>query len=292
VTVANVLVVIELCGGKALPVCLEALGQARRVSTALGATLYALVPLGHAPTYSEDDLIAVLASHGADKVVLVTDEVLAAGTETMRWGTHGSAVSMVSDLLPPSLLLFGATPGGREVAARAAARMGAAFLSEAWVELVDGKLALWEGAGEDALALDGELEFPVVATVPPGRYAIGRGDDEAEVEVLNTGGRPADFEQLGWEIDPRPGALVLAPDELREPAAALARALSGDTAPDDGGPTRIAVSLGPRVDGVQADVRVALGAAQPGAHYTVEGAPDEVARALAQAIAEVGGVRS
>ncbi len=123
---ANVLCVIELSMGRALPLSLEVLGQARRLSTELGATLYAVVALPRAPGWSDDDLVATLAAHGADKVVVATDETLD-GNEELRWGTHGAALSAVCDLLSPSLLLFGLTPCAREVAARAAARLGAAF---------------------------------------------------------------------------------------------------------------------------------------------------------------------
>ena len=101
---------------------LEVLGQARRLSTELGATLYAVVALPRAPSWSDDDLVATLAAHGADKVVIATDETLGGGGEELRWGTHGAALAAVCDLLSPSLLLFGATPTAREVAARAAAR--------------------------------------------------------------------------------------------------------------------------------------------------------------------------
>jgi electron transfer flavoprotein alpha subunit len=291
---ANVLCVIELSLGKALPVCLEALGQARRLSTALGATLYAVVPLEHAPRYGEDDLIAVLARHGADKVVLVTDEAVGA-TEGMRWGTHGAAIGMASDLLPPSLLLFGATAGGREVAPRAAARMGAAYLTDAWLEVKDDRLALYEGQGSRAQLLDGELEFPVVATVPPGRYAIAAGDEEAEVEVLISGGRAPDLAEIGWEADPLGQVVVLAPEggaELAEAAQALERALgatalaAADRAAEN---ARLAISLGPPLDGSRALERVALGEGaekQSAAHYALSGPTVEVARAVAEAIAE------
>src|SRR6476646_1080747 len=185
---ANVLCVVELHQGRALPVSLEVLGQARRVSTELGATLYAVVALPRAPSWSDDDLVATLAHHGADKVVIATDEGLdqQGGGEELRWGTHGAALAAVCDLLSPSLLLFGATPTARAVAARAAARIGAAFLHEAWVEAREGALALFEGAGNDARTLEGELEFAVVATVPAGRYQRATGDDESEVEVVAT----------------------------------------------------------------------------------------------------------
>ncbi len=56
---ANILVVVELWQGEPLPVCLEVLGQARRVATELGATLYAIVPAGQAPRYGDNDLISV-----------------------------------------------------------------------------------------------------------------------------------------------------------------------------------------------------------------------------------------
>src|SRR5262249_34670405 len=124
--VANLLVVIELCDGRARPVCLEALGQARRIGSALGATLHAGGALCRAPQVRDDDRIAGLSRHGADRVMLVIDEALAPDGDAMRWGTHGAALGAASDLLPPLLFLFGATAGSREVAARAAARLGAA----------------------------------------------------------------------------------------------------------------------------------------------------------------------
>jgi len=283
---ANVLVVIELTDGKALPVCLETLGQARRLSTELGATLYAVVPMAHAPSYGEDDLIAQLAQHGADKVVLVTDEALGGASDPMRWGTHGPAVAMVSDMLPPSLLLLGATPGGREMGPRAAARLGAAYLAEAWVELLDKQLHLQEGAGADGRALvtdGGDLEFPVVATVPPGRYHEAHGDDEAEVEVVATSGHTADFDELGWEADPRGKALVVSAEPDAPAARALAAALGGQSAATAGA-SRLLISLGPPITEARAAIKVALGAAD-GAHYRVDGDPVRLAEELARAVA-------
>ena len=108
-----------------------------------------MVALPRAPSYADDDLVATLAAHGADKVVIATDETLDGGEE-LRWGTHGAALAAVCDLLSPSLLLFGATPAAREVAARAAARIGAAYLHEAFIEVRDGELSLFEGAGDEA----------------------------------------------------------------------------------------------------------------------------------------------
>jgi hypothetical protein len=302
--VANVLVVIELHEGRPLPVCLEALGQGRRLSTTLGGTLYAVVPMRHAPRYGEGDVIEVLAQHGADKVVLVTDEQMSTDGG-MRWGTYGAAIAQVSELLPPVMLLFGGTPGAREVAPRAAARLGAAYLADAWLEVRDDRLHLWDGTGPSAHAIDGELEFPVVAMVPPGRYATASGDDEAEVEVLQAPGRASDFDELGWEIDPRARALVVAPAEepsfdeawgapaepnaVREAAQALAESLSGKLASSGGAVSaRLVIAVGTPLDAPAADVRVAVGldAADAHAHYALVGEPAPCARALADAIAE------
>jgi electron transfer flavoprotein alpha subunit len=286
---ANILCVIELREGHALPVCLEALGQGRRLSSKLGATLYAVVPLARAPRYGEDDLIAQLAKHGADKVVLVTDESLSGLTDGMRWGAHGHAISLASDLLPPSLLLFGATAGAREVAPRAAARMGAAYVADAWVEAREDRLAVFEGEAQAARALEGDLEFPVVATLPPGRYRTAAGDDEAEVEVLNAAGRPIDFDELGWEADPNGRPVVLCAGDAAGAGAELAEALGGTAGPElgDQAAPRLVVSLGPGLDGVVARVKVAIGekaAEAPGAHYALTGAPADAAKGLAAAI--------
>lgn len=279
---ANVLCVIELSAGRALPVSLEVLGQARRVSTELGATLYAVVALPRAPSWSDDDLVATLAAHGADKVVIATDEALDGGEE-LRWGTHGPALAAVCDLLSPSLLLFGLTPAAREVAARAAARIGAAFLHDAWIEAAEGRLRLIEGSGAAACALDGELEFAVVATVPPGRYLPAGGDDEAEVEVVATTGRSADFDELGWEADPAPRAVVLAEPAARAAAAALAQALGGVVADDNAAGARLAVTLGPPCPA--AERRVRLGDGPDDADYAVAGEPAALAEALGRALA-------
>jgi hypothetical protein len=283
--VANVLCVIELCDGRALPVSLEALGQARRVSTELGATLYAVVALARAPSYGEDDLIVQLAAHGADKVVIATDETLGGGDD-LRWGTHGGPLGAACDLLSPSLLLFGQTPPAREVAARAAARMGAAFLVDAWVEAADGKLQLWQGSGRDAFALlDGELEFAVVATLPPGRYMPAESDDEAEVEVITTAGRPADFDELGWQIDSRPRALIITDGWQHVQAAeTLAGALGGRVSEPDKAPpeARLAITLGPPCPA--ADTRVRLGDGNGDADFVVPGDADAVAAELARAL--------
>jgi hypothetical protein len=283
--VANLLVVIEFAGDRVHPASLEVLGQARRIGSALGATVFAIMPCAATPGYGEDDLIAVLSRGGADKVLLATSELFAGPA---RWGTHGPLVLSVCAQLPPTLLLFADTAAGRELGARAAAHLGAAFLTDAWLEIEGGELRLREGAR----SLEGELDFAVVAQVPSGRYLPATGDEEAEVAVVAPPS-PAegDFEEL--EIGPeRPLAVVLGAG----PAAdVLAGALS---APRVGPPGReaLAVALLPSVTPLaegpawrRAEIRVALGPGAgecAGATFGVEGDAAELATELARLVAQ------
>jgi hypothetical protein len=280
--VANILCVIEVAQGKPRPVCLEALGQARRLGTHLGATVYAVVPMPKSPKFAEDDLITNLSQHGADKVVLVTDEALEPTAASMRWGTHGVAIATASDLLPPSLLLFGATAGAREVAARAAARLGAAYLPEAWLEMEGDRLVAWRGSGAGAARLEGELEFPLVATIPPGRYRPAEGFDEAEVEVIAASGRSPDFEELGPDGEAPPALVLCSDGPERSAAAALALALGGEVGLSGRGEAPLVLSLGPATEEIVAEARVGLGPQASGVDYAVEGDAAELARALAE----------
>jgi electron transfer flavoprotein alpha subunit len=295
--VANVLCVVELNEGRALPVCLEVLGQARRLSTSLGATLYAVVPLGRAPRYGEDDIIAVLGRHGADKVILVTDEALGDRAAAMRWGSHGPAIVTITEALPPSLVLFGATAGARDVAPRIAARLGAAYLHDAWVELDGGDagLALWEDTGDGgearALPLPDGLEFPVVATIPPGRYEIAQGAEDVEVEIVPVGAHATDFDELGWQADPRGRAAVYAPQAHEAARAALSEALGGGDGRNVNEAVRLLISLDGEAPSspLRADVRVAIGSAAEtsAAHYALVGDAGAGATALATAIGRI-----
>jgi hypothetical protein len=247
-----------------------------------------VAPCTRAPGYGEDDLIAVLSRHGADKVLLSTAPEFGGAP---RWGSHGPLVAAACAQLPPSLLLLAATDGARDLGPRVAAQLGAAFLADAWAEVGDDGLKLFDGSGDGALELEGELEFPVVAVVPAGRYATREGDEEAEVEMfeprLTTG---ATFEELDRAPD-RPRAIVCGSAATDD----LARALDGEKATLPGGHARLAVALddetaalGQALAGVRAQVKVALGAGAAtcaAARYAVEGEAERLAPELARAIA-------
>lgn len=181
---ANVLCFMEQHAGELTPSSLEVLGQARRLGSELGATVYAALALERAPGYGDDDVLARLASAGADKVLLLVGEVFGGSAEEPTWETHGPAMVAAWDVSQPTIMLVPAVGCGRELAARAAARVGAAFLHDAFVEVRDGALLLAEPSADGSRRLPADLDYPVVATIPPGRYAVAAGDEEAEVEVL------------------------------------------------------------------------------------------------------------
>ena len=282
---ASVVVVIELVAERPHPGSLEALGQARRIGSELGATVYALAPCARAPGYGEDDLIAQLSKHGADKVLLATDGAYGA---PMRWGTHGPLVQAACAQLRPSLVLAASTPGARDLAPRVAAGLGAALLADGWLDVLavgEGELMLFDGSGDNARQLDGQLEFPVVALVPPGRYASAAGDDEAEVEVLEVQPpAPNDFEDLGPAAEQPPSAAVIG-----EGAAADEIAAALGAAREAGGCTTLAIAVAPGLVELaltEAEVKVAVGeGAEKCVHarYALGGEVGKAAHALAEA---------
>jgi len=200
--VANILVYIEMDGDRPSVPSLEALGEGRRIASYLGATLGAVLPCATPPRYHEDDAIAVLSRHGADKVVLSPGPDL--GLPTLH-ATHGHTLAAATDRMPPALLILAATPGGRDLAPRAAARLGAAYVPEPSVEYGPrGDLVLTRSvygwAHRRRLAAD-ECERPIVVTLTPGSYAPARGDEEAEVIVLDAKPQPPLVEETARARD-------------------------------------------------------------------------------------------
>lgn len=238
---ANIHVYIELAGERPSEPSLEALGEGRRIASFLGATLYAVVPCHAPPNYGDDDVIAVLGRHGADKVILVSSPLLSGPP---LYATLGAALAGVCERIPPALLLLAATPVGRDIAPRIAARLGAAYVPEPSIEYGPrGELVMsrtvYGGAYRRRLAAD-DLERPVVASLTRGSYHKASGDEEAEVVVLPLGGpTPVRLEEVGAEPDPgapldeakiivTAGAGV--PPELYPLVCELAHALGGEVA--------------------------------------------------------------
>ena len=278
---ANVHVYIELAGGRPAEPALEALGEGRRIASFLGATLYAVLPTGAPADPQRDELIASLGRHGADKVVVISAPEL--GSPAL-YTSHGHALAAVCERIPPALVLVASTPGGRDMAPRLAAKLGAAYLAEPSVEYGPGgelylSRTVYGGAFRRRLSAD-EVERPLVVTLTAGSYEKAHGEDEAEVLMIQPSSPPpTPFEEVSREADP---AAALATAQVVVTAGCgvareswplvveLARALGGEAAVTQEaaqrglGPAERAVGIGGRT--VAPRLYVACGASGSSAH--------------------------
>lgn len=211
---ANLLVMMEFYRGTLLSVSLEALGQARRLGSALGLTVYALVPLPSGPSRGDGDITAACGLHGADKVVFLTGEALASEGE-MRFQSYAPSLMQACTQLTPRLVLFGDTPAARDVAPRLAVRLGAAYLARGAALERDGRLILCDTEGQHVRLIAGDEtsgdDFgeseavpppppPVVMTVPPGRFETAAGLQDADMLIISSQER-----EIGSDVTPVTG---------------------------------------------------------------------------------------
>lgn len=198
---ANLLVYIERSGAALLGASLEALGEGRRVASFLGATLYALVPGDD--RHGDPAAVEVLARHGADKV-------LVAGTIDphlpVLHATHGHIIAAALERVPSALVIFAATPAGRDLAPRAAARLGAAFVPEPTLAYGEnGELMLDRrvyGGNLQRRLVAHDLERPLVVTLIPNGARHGAGSAFADAIPLHANASPG----LVEEVDRAPDA--------------------------------------------------------------------------------------
>ncbi|GAB4542897.1 MAG: hypothetical protein Tsb0020_55050 [Haliangiales bacterium] len=116
---------------------LAALAVGRQLASALGASLHALVtvptvrtttPLELSP--ANEALTASMSRSGADRVYLAP-----VPPGPALWATHSAALRAACDAVGPRLVLFAATPAGRDMAPRLAAHLEAVLLDEPVIEL-------------------------------------------------------------------------------------------------------------------------------------------------------------
>jgi len=100
--------------GKIQEVALELIGKARELADAKNDTVTALL-LGRNIRELADELIY----YGADTVVIVEDEKL----ENYQTNAYADAITQIIEKHKPSILLFGATSTGRDLAPRLATRI-------------------------------------------------------------------------------------------------------------------------------------------------------------------------
>jgi electron transfer flavoprotein alpha subunit len=182
--VASVLVHIETDGQTPLDASLGVLGEARRIATTLGAALHAYVQV--VSDEHIEPLARTLGLAGADKVQIARGEAVSGPP---IWATHGATMLRLCDDLRPVLVLFAADEAGADIAPRLAAGLGAAFVAEPIIESgprgeVVFSRAVFGATHQRRLAAE-DLEQTVVATLMPRLCRRARGEDEAEVHVID-----------------------------------------------------------------------------------------------------------
>ncbi len=110
----NIWVFCEQRDGEIQSVALELLGVARELAEKTGEKVCAAL-LGHNVTDKAGDLVA----HGADEVHVVDDERL----QKFVTEPYAQAITALSKKYEPSVILFGATSIGRDLAPRLSARL-------------------------------------------------------------------------------------------------------------------------------------------------------------------------
>ncbi len=190
---AAILTYIELEGNHATPASLSVLNLGRMIASDLGATTYALLPCAQNPTYGNDDIIAVLSRHGADKVILITHPDL--GLPAF-YTTQGEALNMACHQYNPRLILFPSSEASHDIAPRIAATIGAHFFSNAWIEFDESGPTMCTCIFQRSIIFKEPLidfDGPLVLTVTPQEEAQPIGDEEAEVVVQSL---PEDFKSF------------------------------------------------------------------------------------------------
>jgi len=174
----NVLVLAEVRDGGLRNVSLECLAAAKRVAD--GGTVTAVVFGSKAK-----DLTEPLAHHGADKVIVVTDEKLDQYTPD----AYFQALKHVIEKVEPDVILTGHTAIGRDVSPRIAARMEWGLISDCTdVKLEDDRIIFTRPiyAGK-AFVKKAVKEGTVFATIRPNNIPADEPDTSrsAQVEELD-----------------------------------------------------------------------------------------------------------
>jgi electron transfer flavoprotein alpha subunit len=202
--VANILTYIEVCENEASSASLVALNMGRKIATRLGATLYALLPCASTPSYGDDDIIAVLSRHGADKVILITHPRL---EQPAFFATHGEALKAACRQFPPKLFIFPSSSAGRDLAPRMAVALSASFCADAKIEQGDAGFAVVRRIFRRQVMVREPLlrdDGPLILTLGRFEHPEVLGDEEAEVVVIHA------------PVDPAPALEVQACQQITE----------------------------------------------------------------------------
>lgn len=190
-------VLAEREGNGIRSVSLELLGKARELAAGLGASVGAVLPCGEA-----GDLPEELIACGADKVYAIEHPLLGEFLPI----PYKEAISRLVRELRPQVMLFGATPMGRELAPRVAYACDSGLTADCTkLEIGDytkGSLSLVGILKQTRPALGGNIMATILtkdsptqmATVRPGVFRVPPRDPARTGEVIRL---TADLSELG-----------------------------------------------------------------------------------------------
>lgn len=174
---SGVWVVAESEGGKLKSVSLELLGEGGRLAKVLGEKLSAVL-IGH----NVAGLDKQLGAYGAGKVYLVEHELLEHYTTDAYTDTLTSIIARYK----PSIVLFGATINGRDLAPRVAARLKVGLTADCTGLSIDSDRQLVQtrpAFGGNIMASIISHSRPQMATVRPRVMKIPTPDNASSPEV-------------------------------------------------------------------------------------------------------------
>jgi electron transfer flavoprotein alpha subunit len=226
--VANIVVFIEMREGRPTEPSRFALGEARRVAEALGASVYALVPSGELSAAATDALPGALGAAGADKILLCADAALSGPPVD---AVMGGLLAVVAEKLRPRLFVWPAGSVGLQLAPSLAARTGAALFPRASLVLVEGaegaasrlELRRWSSRQDGIWTLDlGATGAAAVVTLAADLAVAMSEPGEAELQMLSVPAAAPDAPPMVEELDSEADAH--APLELASILIVCARA--------------------------------------------------------------------
>jgi len=208
---ASIVAYIELREGAITRPSRFVVAEARRIADAAGATVFALLTVGPLAQVEMDKLASEISAAGADRILCSSADTLDGPALDV---THGALLAQVADHLRPLLFLFPAGGSGAQLGPPLAVRMGAAYMSNASMDVYAEDrtpepasqrviLSRWRAARDGRRKIDvGDLERPVVASLLSGCFPPPAGDPYAEVEMVPCPDtKYPDARVIGSEVD-------------------------------------------------------------------------------------------
>jgi electron transfer flavoprotein alpha subunit/NAD-dependent dihydropyrimidine dehydrogenase PreA subunit len=175
----GVWVVVEHSDGELRRVVLELLSEGKKLAAKLNEELAAVL-IGH----EVSSLARTLSEYGADKIYLVENELLE------KYTSDGYVHALVGAISKhkPSIVLIGATPRGRELAPRVAARLQVGLTADCTGLDIDEKgqlLQIRPAFGGNIMAtILSPYTRPQMATVRPNVMKVGESDASRKPMIM------------------------------------------------------------------------------------------------------------